>query len=49
MCTLMALGSSGRVGGATLGRVRVAIEGNRSPKVDHAVFVASERAATAVL
>ena len=49
MCTLMALGSSGWVGGATVGRLPVPVEGNRSPKVDHTVFVASERAATAVL
>ena len=47
MCTLMALGSSDWVGEATVGRLAVTIEGNRSPEVDVTVFVASERVSTA--
>ena len=47
MCMLMALGSSGWVGGATVGRLAVTIEGNRSPEVDQTVFVASESVSTA--
>ena len=47
MCTLMALGSSGWVDGATVGRLAVTIEGIWSPEVDQTVFVASESVSTA--
>ena len=47
MCTLMALGSSGWVGGTTVGRRAVTIEGIWSPEVDQIVFVASQRVSTA--
>ena len=47
MCTLMALGSSSWVGGTTVGRCAVTIEGIWSPEVDQIVFVASEKVSTA--
>ena len=47
MCTLMALGSSVWVGGTTVGRLAVTIEGIWSPEVDQTVFVASEKVSTA--
>ena len=47
MCMLMAAGSKGRVGGATVGRLPVVLDGNRGPEVDQTAHVASERLSTA--
>ena len=44
---LMALSSSGWVDGATVGRLPVTIEGNRSMEVDVTAFVASQRVSMA--
>ena len=47
MCMLMAVGSSGWVGGAMVGRLPVVLDGNRGPEVDVTAGVASERLSTA--
>ena len=47
VCMLMALGSSGWVGGAMVGRLPVVLDGNRGPEVDLTAGVASQEASTA--
>ena len=47
MCMLMAVGSSGWVDGAMVGRLPMVLDGNKGPDVDLTAGVASERVSTA--